>query len=74
VNNLGGAYGRCDYSTSVDTLNFAAGETTKTFAIPIIDDSLHEVNETFSIVLSNATGASLGTRLQPRSPSLITIQ
>jgi PA domain/Calx-beta domain/Domain of unknown function (DUF4214) len=61
VNNMGGAYGRCDYSTSVDTLNFAAGETTKTFAIPIIDDSLHEVNETFNVVLSNATGAGLGT-------------
>ena len=61
VNNAGGAYGRCDYATSVDTLNFLAGETTKTFAIPIIDDSLAEGNETFSIVLSNVTGASLGT-------------
>jgi hypothetical protein len=56
-----GAFGRCDYATSVDTLNFAAGETTKTFAIPIIDDSLAEGDETFSIVLSNATGATLGT-------------
>jgi Metallo-peptidase family M12B Reprolysin-like/Calx-beta domain len=61
VNNAGGAYGRCDYATSVDTLTFLAGETTKTFAIPIIDDSLHEGNETFSVVLSNVTGARLGT-------------
>ncbi len=60
VNNAGGAYGRCDYSTSVDTLNFAPGETTKTFSIPIIDDSLAEGNETFSIVLSNVTGGTLG--------------
>jgi Calx-beta domain/Carboxypeptidase regulatory-like domain/Beta-propeller repeat/Domain of unknown function (DUF4214) len=61
VNNMGGAYGRCDYSTSVDMLNFAPGETTKTFSVPIIDDALAEGNETFSIVLSNVVGASFGS-------------
>jgi subtilisin family serine protease len=67
MNNLGGAYGRCDYATSVDTLTFAAGETSKTFSIPIINDTLAEGNETFGVVLSNAVGTPLGI------PSTITI-
>ena len=61
VNNLGGAFGRCDFAVSLDTLTFAAGETSTTLTIPIIDDSLAEGNETFSVVLSNPTGATLGT-------------
>jgi len=61
VNNFGGAYARCDYATSVDTLAFAAGETAKTFSVPIIDDALAEGNETFTIALTNVAGATLGT-------------
>ncbi|MDQ6653422.1 MAG: M12 family metallo-peptidase, partial [Acidobacteriota bacterium] len=57
----GTAYARCDYATTVGILNFAAGETSKTFSIPIIDDSYAEGNETFSIALSNPTGATLGS-------------
>jgi hypothetical protein len=57
----GTAYARCDYATTVGTLNFGAGETLKTFSIPIIDDSYAEGNETFSIALSNPTGATLGS-------------
>lgn len=59
--NQGGAYGRCDYSTSIDTISFAAGETSKTFTIPIIDDALIELDETFTVTLTNVVGASLGT-------------
>src|SRR6266571_6692826 len=55
------AYARCDYATTLDTLTFAPGETSKTFAIPIIDDSYAEGNETFQVTLSNASGASLGS-------------
>lgn len=61
VNNNGAAYARCDYATSIDTLTFAPGETTRTFAIPIIDDAHVENSETFQVVLSNAVGATLGT-------------
>ena len=43
----------------VGTLSFAAGETTKTFFVPIIDDSYAEGAETFNVVLSNAGNASL---------------
>lgn len=57
----GAAYGRCDFATVVGTVNFAAGETTKTFAVPIINDSYAEGNETFTVVLSNPTGATLGS-------------
>jgi hypothetical protein len=67
VNNLGSAYGRCDFATVVGTFRFAASETMKSFDVPIIDDSYHEGNETFNVVLSNPTGATLG------SPSTATV-
>src|SRR5580765_1038888 len=35
----GAAFGRCDFTTTAGTFDFAAGETSKTFAVPIIDDS-----------------------------------
>jgi hypothetical protein len=54
------AFGRCDFATSLDTLTFAAGETSKTFQVPIIDDALDENNETFTMTLSSASGATLG--------------
>ena len=67
-NVAGNAFARCDFATSVDTLTFAAGETSKTFSIPIINDAIAEGNETFGVTLSNVTGgASLG------SPSSATI-
>ena len=52
---------RCDYETAVGTLRFAAGEATKSFIVPIINDALVEGNETFTVTLSGATGATLGT-------------
>jgi hypothetical protein len=42
-------------------VRFAAGEIAKNISIPIIDDSYADGNESFTITLSNATGASLGT-------------
>jgi hypothetical protein len=46
--------------TSAGSLKFAAGETQKTVSIPIIDDVYAEGAETFTITLSNPTGATLG--------------
>src|SRR5215217_577804 len=57
----GRASERCDYVTSIGTVRFAAGETSKTFTIPFIDDVVMEGNETFTVTLSSATGASLGS-------------
>jgi uncharacterized repeat protein (TIGR01451 family) len=54
------AFGRCDFATSLDTITFAAGETSKTFQVPIIDDVFDENNETFTVTLGNPTGATLG--------------
>jgi Tol biopolymer transport system component len=58
----GNASSRCDYLTTLGTLQFAAGETSKNISIPIIDDVYAEgvVGETFTITLTNATGATLG--------------
>jgi uncharacterized delta-60 repeat protein len=57
----GKASERCDYGTTVGTLRFAAGESSKSFFIPIVDDALVEGVETFTVTLSAATGAILGT-------------
>jgi len=51
---------RKDYITGLGTLRFAPGETSKSFAILINEDSFVEGNETFNINLSNPSGASLG--------------
>ncbi len=55
------ASSRCDYATSIGTLRFAAGESSKTIYIPVIDDNITDGNETFTITLSNPSGASLGS-------------
>ncbi|HEX8072836.1 MAG TPA: S8 family serine peptidase [Pyrinomonadaceae bacterium] len=62
ANNHGAAYARCDYATTIDTLTFAAGETSKTFTIPLFDDAHAEGDETVQLALANAVGASLGVR------------
>lgn len=52
---------RCDYEMTVRTLRFAAGESTRTILIPIIDDTYVEGPESFTLSLSNPTGAALGS-------------
>ncbi len=60
VLNSGVANSRCDYEATAGTLRFAAGETSKTILIPVIDDVYAEGNESFTVTLSNAAGALLG--------------
>ena len=55
------ASSRCDYLSSVGIVKFAAGETSKTVAIPIVNDIFTENPETFTFTLSNAKGVTLGT-------------
>jgi len=47
-----------DYSGVIGTLVFAAGQTNKTFTIPILDDALIEGNEIVTLILTNATGGA----------------
>jgi uncharacterized repeat protein (TIGR01451 family) len=57
----GAALARCDYTHAAGTLQFAAGETSKTFVVPVNDDSFVEGQETTRLVLSNpGGGAALG--------------
>ena len=58
---------RCDYATTVGTLQFAVGETTKAIVIPIVDDAIQDGSEVFTITLSSPNGALLG------SPSMASI-
>ncbi|HJR05877.1 MAG TPA: FG-GAP-like repeat-containing protein, partial [Pyrinomonadaceae bacterium] len=67
VNNQGAAYARCDFATTVGTLQFAIGETSKSFTVPLIDDGFGEDTETFQLRLTNASGAALG------APALIRV-
>jgi len=51
---------RKDYITALGKLSFAPGETSKSFAVLINEDSFVEGNETFNVTLSNPSGASMG--------------
>jgi hypothetical protein len=51
-----------DYTATSGTLTFGPGEATKTFTVPVLNDSVHEDAKTFLVALTNATGgANLGS-------------
>ncbi|MGE5227374.1 MAG: beta strand repeat-containing protein, partial [Planctomycetaceae bacterium] len=50
-----------DYVAGSGTLNFAAGVTSKNVTVTIDGDTTYEADETFTVGLSNPSGASLGT-------------
>ena len=49
-----------DYTTATGTLRFLEGETSRTISIELLDDGVHEPDETFTVTLSNPTVAALG--------------
>ena len=48
-----------DYEARSGTLTFAAGETSKTIAVTIDGDAIVEANETLTLALSGASGATI---------------
>ena len=48
-----------DYTATSGTLAFTAGDTRKTISVPITDDAEDDAGETFTLTLSNASGADL---------------
>ena len=68
--NGGSALPGVDYVATSGTLNFAAGETSKTFIIPIYGDSLSDSGEVIYISISNPSG---GTPLADPTSASVTI-
>ena len=62
-----------DYTATTGTVTFAPGQLSKTFTVPIINDTVFEggTNETFNVTLSNPTS---GVILSSPSTLVITIQ
>jgi hypothetical protein len=48
-----------DYTAASGTLSFAAGEASKTFTIPILEDTLLDPDETILLALSGPTGGAV---------------
>jgi|694.fasta_scaffold10675_14 Ca2+-binding RTX toxin-like protein len=57
----GTAIAGSDYTSTSGTLTFNPGVTSQVINIPILNDSLNEANETFTLTLSSPTNANLGT-------------
>src|SRR5262249_15631433 len=65
----GTAVQRKDYQVASGTISFAAGETSKTLSVLIVDNNYVDGNRTFSLTLTNASGGTLGTP----NPATVTI-
>ena len=48
-----------DYTAASGTLTFGPGETTKTVSVVVLDDSVEDSGETFTLRLSNASGVEI---------------
>ena len=57
----GTAIAGSDYTSTSGTLTFNPGVTSQVINIPILNDSLNEANETFTLNLASPINASLGT-------------
>jgi hypothetical protein len=58
----GVASSRCDYEIRISTIRFAAGVSSRTISVFIIDDTYADGSENFNVSLSNASGAALGVQ------------
>lgn len=58
----GAATQKGDYTFGSGTINFAAGETSKSVTVLLVDDAFQEGPESFSVLLSNPVNTALGAR------------
>jgi ribosomal protein L35AE/L33A len=65
----GSATQKADFEYAAGTLNFAPGETSKSFTLLVNEDMFGEGDETFNVVLSNPAGVALGAQ----STAMVTI-
>ncbi len=56
-----------DYVAAAAPITFLPGETSKTIALDILDDTVDEADERFAVVLYGATNATLGDTLHVRT-------
>ena len=68
ITGAGAAHAGSDYVATSGTLNFAPGETAKTVKVALINDTLPEGAEAFSLALSDLVGA---TALDPVGTAVI---
>jgi hypothetical protein len=54
----GSAQAGSDYGTSSGTLSFSRSDASKSVSVPLVDDSTHEADESFTLQLSNVSGAA----------------
>jgi Ca2+-binding RTX toxin-like protein len=59
-----------DYTSTSDTITFAPGETSKTIAVPIIDNPIHETGERFVLTIDGVDGVVVDPAL---SDAVVTI-
>ncbi len=70
-----------DFTAGSGTLVFPAGTLSRTITVEILDDGVHEPDETFTVTLSNPTGAVLGRAAatgairddDPETPPVVTV-
>ena len=60
----GSALAGSDYTATSGQLTFTPGATSRTINVPVLGDTLDEANETFTVLLSAPTNATLGTASQ----------
>ncbi|ARO23016.1 hypothetical protein CO659_21070 [Rhizobium sp. S9] len=58
----GSAIAGSDYTATTGVLTFAAGQAIQTISIPLLNNTTAESNESFTVNLSNPTGAVLGSQ------------
>ena len=62
-----------DYTTTRGTITFPSGVTNATILVPIYNDTSVEFDETFTVVLTNATGGAILPGGRPTSSTAATV-